>query len=260
MKKNLGKKTSKTKEKDIEKVLVYGIHSVRSLLENSPDKIKTLIVQKNPNKKISDLLQEFSQKLSASVDFVSPEYLDDLTGGNHQGIAAICLPKQVLNEMDLEKIVKESPNPFLLILDEVTDPHNLGACMRTAYSAGVDAVIIPRDKSASLNSTVRKVASGAAELLPLVQVTNLARTMEVLQDLGVWVVGSDSDGCEDMYQVDMKAPIALVMGSEGKGMRRLTREKCDFIVRIPMINELDSLNISVAAGVLIYEVLRQRQN
>lgn len=260
MKKNLGKKTSKTKEKDIEKVLVYGIHSVRSLLENSPDKIKTLIVQKDPNKKISDLLQEFSQKLSASVDFVSPEYLDDLTGGNHQGIAAICLPKQVLNEMDLEKIVKESPNPFLLILDEVTDPHNLGACMRTAYSAGVDAVIIPRDKSASLNSTVRKVASGAAELLPLVQVTNLARTMEVLQDLGVWVVGSDSDGCEDMYQVDMKAPIALVMGSEGKGMRRLTREKCDFIVRIPMINELDSLNISVAAGVLIYEVLRQRQN
>lgn len=258
MKKKLGKTADNNK--DIDSFLVYGIHSVRALLENSSDKVKTLFVQKNPSTKISDLLNKFAQNLTAKIDFVAQDYLDDLTGGNHQGLVAVCLPTQVLNEMDLEKIVKQSQNPFLLILDGVTDPHNLGACMRTAYSAGVDAVVIPRNKSASLNSTVRKVASGAAEVLPLVQVTNLVRTMQVLQDLGLWVVGSDADAPEDMYQADMKMPIAIVMGSEGKGMRRLTRETCDFVVRIPMINELDSLNISVAAGVLIYEVLRQRHN
>lgn len=258
MKKKLDKKPNKGK--DVDSVLVYGIHSVRALLESSATKVKILFVQKNPSTKIANLLSEFAQSLTAKIDFVAQDYLDDLTDGNHQGLAAVCLPTQVLNEMDLEKIVKQSENPFLLILDGVTDPHNLGACMRTAYSAGVDAVIIPRDKSASLNSTVRKVASGTAEVLPLVQVTNLVRTMQVLQDLGVWVVGSDANGCEDMYQVDMKMPIAIVMGSESKGMRRLTRETCDFIVRIPMIKELDSLNISVAAGILIYEVLRQRHN
>lgn len=259
-KKKVGKNADAVKDKELDSVLVYGLHPVKSLLENAPNKIKSLFVQKGAGVKINNLLNEFSQVLNAKIEFVAQDYLDDLTGGNHQGLAAICLPQQVLNEMDLEKIVKQSQNPFLLILDGITDPHNLGACIRTAYSAGVDAVIIPRDKSASLNSTVRKVASGAAEVLPLVQVTNLARTMQVLQDLGVWVVGTDADACEDMYQVDMKTPIAIVMGSEGKGMRRLTRETCDFVVRIPMINELDSLNISVAAGVLIYEVLRQRHN
>ena len=148
--------------------------------------------------------------------------------------------------------------PLLLVLDGITDPHNLGACLRTADASGVLAVIAPKDKSVGLTPTVRKVASGAAETVPFVQVTNLARTLDQLKARGVWVVGTADDGEASIHEADLKGPLALVMGAEGKGMRRLTREKCDVLVRIPMLGQVESLNVSVATGVCLYEALRQR--
>jgi 23S rRNA (guanosine2251-2'-O)-methyltransferase len=145
-----------------------------------------------------------------------------------------------------------------LVLDEITDPHNLGACLRSAGAAGVHAVIIPRDRSANLNATVRKVASGAAETVNLVVVTNLARCLQQLKERGIWLVGTDANAEKSLYEQELSGPLALVMGSEGRGLRRLTREKCDFLVSIPMPGVVSSLNVSVATGILLFEAIRQR--
>ena len=150
-------------------------------------------------------------------------------------------------------------DPFLLILDGIQDPHNLGACLRTADAAGVHAVITPRDRAVSVTDTVRIVACGAAENVPLVQVTNLARTMKQLQDMQIWLVGTADDTTQMLYEIDLTGPLAIVMGSEGKGLRRLTREGCDFLARIPMAGKVECLNASVAAGVCLFEALRQRK-
>lgn len=163
-----------------------------------------------------------------------------------------------LNEDDLLRIVAEKENPFLLILDCVQDPHNLGAILRSADGAGVHAVVAPRDKAVGITETVRRVSVGAADSIPFVQVTNLARSMEQLKEAGVWFVGTSDHGDRDIYQQDLKGPLAIVMGAEGKGMRRLTEEKCDFLVRIPMRGKVECLNVSVATGVCLYEALRQR--
>jgi len=167
---------------------------------------------------------------------------------------------KALDEGDLFDLL-ESLNdpPFLLILDGVQDPHNLGACMRTADGAGVQAVIVPKDRSVSLNDTVRKVACGAAEHLCFVQVTNLARVIEKLKESGVWLVGTAELAEKSVYDIDLKGPLAFVMGSEGKGIRRLTSEKCDFLVQLPMAGVVESLNVSVATGVCLYEAVRQRR-
>ena len=149
--------------------------------------------------------------------------------------------------------------PFLLILDGVQDPHNLGACLRTADAAGVHAVIVPRDKACGLTSTVRKVACGAAETVPFVQVTNLTRTLKALQQAGIWIIGTDLDTTQSLYDSDLTGPLALVLGAEGKGLRRLTREACDSLVKLPMQGTVQSLNVSVSAGICLYEALRQRQ-
>jgi len=145
-----------------------------------------------------------------------------------------------------------------LVLDGVTDPHNLGACLRSAEAAGVQFVIVPKDNSASLTPTVVKVACGAAEVLPLVRVTNLSRTLEWLQSQGVWLVGAAGEAEQDHYQMNLTGPLAIVMGAEGKGLRRLTRERCDSLIRIPMMGEVSSLNVSVASGICLFEALRQR--
>ena len=168
-------------------------------------------------------------------------------------------PSQVWGEAMLEELLDRSEGvPLLLVLDGVTDPHNLGACLRTADAAGALAVIVPKDKSATLNATVRKVACGAAEVIPLVAVTNLARTLEKLQQRGLWLVGTAGEAEQELYQQDMTGPTVLVMGAEGKGMRRLTREHCDYLVRLPMAGSVSSLNVSVAAGVCLFEAVRQR--
>lgn len=156
----------------------------------------------------------------------------------------------------LERI--EGP-PFLLILDHVQDPHNLGACLRTADGAGVNAVIVAKDRSARITETVRTVACGAAETIPLVQVTNLARLLDQLKDHNIWVVGTADQAEKTLYEADLQGPIAIVMGSEGKGLRRLTAEKCDFLVSLPMHGKVESLNVSVATGICLYEVVRRRR-
>jgi 23S rRNA (guanosine2251-2'-O)-methyltransferase len=166
----------------------------------------------------------------------------------------------MLDEGDLLDLVEGLGRPaFLLILDGVTDPHNLGACLRTADAAGVDCVVAPRDRAVGLTPVVRKVAAGAAETIPFAQVTNLARTLESLKQAGVWVVGTAGEATDELYTVDLTGPLAVVMGAEGDGMRRLTRETCDRLVRLPMAGGVESLNVSVATGVVLYEAVRQRQ-
>jgi 23S rRNA (guanosine2251-2'-O)-methyltransferase len=179
----------------------------------------------------------------------------------HQGVAALCQWRDtVKDEAFLNKLLTNLDHPALiLVLDEVTDPHNLGACLRTADAAGVDAVIVPKDNSATLNMTVRKVASGAAEKVNLVAVTNLARTLAGLQERGIWISGTAGEADHSVYQADFTGPVAIVMGSEGKGLRRLTREHCDYLISIPMAGVVSSLNVSVAAGVCLFEAVRQRQ-
>ncbi len=160
----------------------------------------------------------------------------------------------------LEELLERTETPpLILVLDGVTDPHNLGACLRTADAAGATAVIVPKDKSATLTPVVRKVACGAAEVIPLVAVTNLARTLEKLQQRGLWVVGTAGEAEQEIYQQDLTGPLVMIMGAEGKGMRRLTREHCDFLVKLPMAGSVSSLNVSVATGVCLFEAVRQRQ-
>lgn len=163
-----------------------------------------------------------------------------------------------LNEDDLMRIVSEQVAPFLLILDCVQDPHNLGAILRTADGAGVHAVVAPKDKSASITETVRRISVGAADHVPFIQVTNLARTMEQLKQAGVWTVGTTDHTDKLLYEIDLKGPIAIVLGAEEKGMRRLTEENCDFLAKLPMSGKVECLNVSVSAGVCLYEAVRQR--
>ena len=163
-------------------------------------------------------------------------------------------------EPDLDALLDDLVGPpFLLILDEIQDPHNLGACLRTADAAGIQAVIAPRDNAVGLTPTVAKVASGAAETVPYVQVTNLARTLDSLKARGIWLVGLAGEAEADLYGIDLQGPIALVLGGEGRGLRRLTRERCDYLARLPMLGTVESLNVSVATGICLYEALRQRR-
>ena len=165
---------------------------------------------------------------------------------------------RLYDESHLAELITETPAALVLILDCVQDPHNMGACLRTADAAGVTAVIMPKDKSAPINETVRRVSCGGADYVPIVRVTNLARSMEQLKELGVWIVGTTDTATKTLYDIDLKGPIAIVMGAEGIGMRRLTQERCDFLAVLPMAGHVDCLNVSVATGICLYEALRQR--
>jgi 23S rRNA (guanosine2251-2'-O)-methyltransferase len=190
----------------------------------------------------------------------SAQVLSKLVGDvAHQGAVAAMRPLKAWDEHDLtDALSRLTVDPLLLILDGVTDPHNLGACLRTADAAGVHALVIPRDRAAAVDGVARKVAAGAAEFVPVATVTNLARTLGVIKERGIWVVGTDGEAEKALYTADLKRPLALVLGAEGLGLRRLTRDKCDFLVRIPMVGHVQSLNVSVAAGIALFEVLRQR--
>ena len=239
--------------------MVFGLHAVQSLFEHSPEKVLELMIQKGRTDKRINVLVDQARNHGVTVRFVERSRLDSKVEGTHQGVVAKVAQAQVYREGDLEELLDGlNEAPFLLILDGVTDPHNLGACLRTADAAGVHAVITPKDKSATLNATARKVACGAAENVPLVQVTNLARTMEWLKDRGIWMIGTAGESSGNVYQSDLKGSLALVMGAEGKGMRRLTREKCDSLIFIPMAGSVSSLNVSVATGVCLFEAVRQR--
>ncbi|WP_443091223.1 23S rRNA (guanosine(2251)-2'-O)-methyltransferase RlmB [Basfia succiniciproducens] len=239
---------------------IYGIHAVNSFLATAPERlIEVYVLKGREDKRLQPLLKELHQ-LGISVQFLNRQTLDNKANGEvHQGIIARVQPAKELNENDLERILSNNKDPLLLVLDGVTDPHNLGACLRTADAAGVCAVIVPKDKSAQLTSIARKVACGAAEVVPLIRVTNLARTLRDLQqNHNIWVVGTAGEATETLYQTKLIGPLALVMGAEGDGMRRLTREHCDQLISIPMAGSVSSLNVSVATGVCLFEIARQR--
>ncbi len=241
--------------------IVFGLHAVQALLKSAPQRILELRVLKGrQDQRLQKLLAAADRQQIAPIA-VSRSQLDELVDDeNHQGVVALCRPGEVHDEAFLFRLLEnlERP-PFLLVLDTITDPHNLGACMRTAEAAGVDAVIAPKDKSVGLTAVARKVACGAAEVLPFVPVTNLARTLKKMQEQGVWLIGTAGEANQSVYQADLRGPLALVMGAEGTGMRRLTREHCDGLVNIPMAGTVSSLNVSVATGVCLFEAVRQRQ-
>ncbi|MBL4580889.1 MAG: 23S rRNA (guanosine(2251)-2'-O)-methyltransferase RlmB [Gammaproteobacteria bacterium] len=239
---------------------VIGIHAVSELLAQRPEKIKRLLIQSGRNdKRISDI-REQAAAANVAVEELSKEAFEREFEGVHQGVAAVAdFENSTLSEKGLFELLKGLDHPpLLLILDGVTDPHNLGACIRSADAAGVDAVIIPKDNSASLNATVRKVACGAAETVNLATVTNLARCLDKLKEEGIWLVGAADQADSSLYDQDLGGAIALIMGSEGSGLRRLTHKSCDFLISIPMAGALSSLNVSVATGVCLYEAQRQR--
>lgn len=242
------------------KVAVFGLHAVRALVERHPERVVEMFATRERQDNALQSLIKGAQRMGVKPQFVPKATLDKKAdGGNHQGVVVMALEAPLLSDNDLPDLVEKSSAPLFLVLDGVTDPHNLGACLRTADAAGVTAVIVPKDKSASLNPTVRKVACGAAETVPLVQVTNLARALKQLQDLNVWVMGTAGEAEQSVYDVDLKGATALVMGAEGDGMRRLTRETCDELIKIPLLGTVSSLNVSVATGVCLFEVVRQRQ-
>ncbi|WP_313290577.1 23S rRNA (guanosine(2251)-2'-O)-methyltransferase RlmB [Stutzerimonas nitrititolerans] len=243
---------------DLERV--YGLHAVEALLRHHPKRVKQVWLAEGRGDPRVRVLLELAEQARVRVGQCERREMDAWVEGVHQGVVAEVSPSQVWGEAMLEELLDRAEGPpLLLVLDGVTDPHNLGACLRTADAAGALAVIVPKDKAATLNATVRKVACGAAEVVPLVAVTNLARSLEKLQQRGLWVVGTAGEAEQVIYAQDLTGPTVLVMGAEGKGMRRLTREHCDFLVRMPMAGSVSSLNVSVATGVCLFEALRQRQ-
>ncbi len=239
---------------------VFGIHAVESLIKRDADGVTALKVAHGRDDKRLARLLEFAGRHGIAVEFVQRRELDELVRGRHQGVVALVQSAPSLDEGDLETLLQDlDGEPFLLILDSVTDPHNLGACLRSADAAGVHALILPKDKSAPLNAVAKNVASGAAENVPVIRVTNLARTMKWLQERGIWITGAAGEAERDVYQTDLKGPVAIAMGAEGSGLRRLTREHCDQLTRIPMVGTVSSLNVSVATGILLFEALRQRR-
>lgn len=243
--------------------IVLGIHAVNALIKRTPERfIEMWLLKGRDDERLLPIIN-LARKYKIPVQMVHRKVLDDKSNGEqHQGVIARVTPGKTYTEADVEDILQAADDkgqpPFLLILDGVTDPHNLGACLRNADAAGVQAIIVPKDKAARITATVRKVAVGAAETVPLVQVTNLARTMKQLQQMGVWIVGTAGETDTNLYDVKLDGPMALVMGAEGKGMRRLTREHCDQLVKLPMAGSVSSLNVSVATGICLFEIVRQR--
>jgi 23S rRNA (guanosine2251-2'-O)-methyltransferase len=241
--------------------VIAGLNSVRTALFHGAGAVTELWVEKRrQDRRIKEILQ-LAQEAGVPVRQVARQELDQLaSGANHQGVVARTRAPASLDEAALKALLQSlDVPPFLLVLDGVQDPHNLGACLRSADGAGVHAVIAPKDRSAGLGPTVCKVASGAAESVPFVQVTNLARTLRWLQDeAGVWLVGTAGEAETTLYEQDLTGPLAIIMGGEEKGMRRLTREACDALVSLPMAGSVESLNVSVAAGICLFEAVRQR--
>jgi 23S rRNA (guanosine2251-2'-O)-methyltransferase len=241
---------------------LYGLHAVRTLLLNQPEAVLEL---RTCSERHDQRLQEIitlADRHGVKHQIFSRDKLNELAGGaRHQGVVARCRLPGRKDEDSLAELVKSrGSSVFLLVLDNVQDPHNLGACLRSADAAGVHAVIIPKSHSASITPAVVKVASGAAFSVPVFEVTNLARTLKLLKDLGVWLVGTDGEANDSVYQMSFTSSTALVMGGEGGGLRRLTKEHCDYLVKIPMAGVVESLNVSVAAGICLYEVVRQRSS
>ena len=238
---------------------VYGVHAVSALIENEPERIIEVYVLKGRDDARLHAVVTALNTLGITVNQVNRKTLDDkVFGGVHQGVVARVKSAKMLGDYELNEFLDKTETPFLLILDNVTDVHNLGACLRSCDGAGVNALITSKDKSASLTAAAKKVACGAAESVPVFYVTNLARTMKELQDRFIRIIGTAGETDKVIYDADLTGPLALVMGAEDTGMRRLTRENCDELVKLPMLGKVTSLNVSVATGVCLYEALRQR--
>ena len=238
--------------------IIFGFHSVESLIRNDPVNILQLLVEKNRHDKRIKQLIDYAESQGISVEYLKKTDLQKQADSHKtQGVAVRYKASAKIEGKSLEDILLKD-NVFLLVLDGVTDPHNLGACLRTADAAGVDAVIVPKDRAAGLTPVARKVACGAAESMPFFQVTNLARTLKQLKDNDVWITGTAGEADVNLYDAPLTGKLALIMGAEEKGLRRLTRENCDQLIKLPMAGQVESLNVSVATGVCLFEAVRQR--
>jgi 23S rRNA (guanosine2251-2'-O)-methyltransferase len=238
---------------------IYGMHAVRVMLERHPDRVLTVRLAEQRDDPRARAIEELARRHERPVQRVDMHSLRQQLGDvAHQGVAAEITALPPWSEDELLAALQAARAPLLLALDGVQDPHNLGACLRTADACGALAVIVPRDRAAQLTPTVRKVAAGAAETTPVVTVTNLVRTLKLLKESGLWIVGADAEAAKPARAVDLRGPIVLVLGAEGTGLRHLTQQNCDFMVRLPQLGAVESLNVSVAAGMLLYEAVRQR--
>ena len=239
---------------------LFGLHSVQAALDYSPKKIhKAWVDTGRQDKRLTQAIDNLLD-LGIEPEKVDRKKLDRLAeNNNHQGIVIEVEMPAELSESDLKTAVENlTETALFLVLDNVQDPHNLGACLRTADATGVHGVIITKDNATGITPTVCKVASGAAETVPVYQVTNLARTLRWLKGEGLWIMGAAGETAQTIYSTDFSVPMALVVGTEGKGLRRLTKEQCDVLVSVPMLGKVESLNLSVATGILLYEAVRQR--
>src|SRR5690348_2223067 len=239
---------------------IMGINPVEGALANDPLRVREGLIEQGPRNRRVASLSAGAKRHGVRVHGRPRAMLDKVAGdARHQGVVAAYEAPPPLSDHDLPELTERAgANAFFLVLDGVTDPHNLGACLLSAAAAGVTAVIVPRDRAVGITPVVRRASAGAADRVPLVAATNLARALRAMKDAGVWLTGLAGDAEKSLYEMDFKGPIALVLGSEGEGMRRLTREACDHLVRIPMPGVAESLNVSVAAGIVLFEALRQR--
>ena len=243
---------------------VYGLHAVRALLTRHAERVSAVtLAEQRADPRVADI-EALAKQAGTPLKRAAPAIFKQLFGDAvHQGVFADVRPLSPWREEELIAAITKAletgnRNPYVLVLDGVQDPHNLGACLRTADACGALAVMIPKDRAVQMNATVRKVAAGAAETMPLAVVTNLARGLRLLKEAGLWIVGADAEAPKLAHETDLAGPIALVMGAEGAGLRQLTRETCDFLVRLPQQGTVESLNVSVATGMLLYEAVRQR--
>ena len=238
--------------------VVFGFHAVLARLRADPRSVIEVFLDENRKDARGKDLVALAERSGVRLMRVPAKRLDGFYGGGrHQGVVARVEMKALSHSID--EIVENVEKPLLLVLDGVTDPHNLGACLRVANAAGAHAVIAPKDRAAGISPAISKMASGAAEATPYVMVTNLARTLAELKERNIWIVGADERAEKTLYQADLPESIAWVLGAEGEGMRRLTRENCDLLVRIPMQGEVESLNVSVSAGICLFESVRRRK-
>lgn len=240
---------------------LFGLHAVQAALEQTPQDIPELWVDRQRHDQRMNNILDLARRSGIQLHRVDKQTLDEqVSGARHQGVVARSITLRVCDEAGLQALLDRlGTPPFLLVLDGVQDPHNLGACLRSADAAGVHAVITPKDRAVSLTPTAIKVASGAAQTVPFVQVTNLARTLRELKACGIWLVGLDGQAQQTLFETDLCGPLAVVMGAEGQGLRRLSKEHCDFLASIPMAGRVESLNVSVATGICLFEALRQRR-
>jgi len=239
--------------------VICGINAVGALLERSPERVLKVFVQDNLGPKRLGRIGERLDRAHVEVRRVGVGRLEELVGtSKHQGVVALVSPSTLLGEAEARAHIRQLDRPLILVLDGIEDPRNFGACLRSADAAGADLVVTARSRNVGMTAVVSKVASGAAEAQPIAQVGNLARFMDFMRDAGIWLVGTDGAADTTLFGTDLVQPVGLVLGAEGRGLRRLTRERCDTLVSLPMLGTVESLNISVAAGICLYEAVRQR--